>query len=78
MELVNLLEKLKVGQDLYSAQLGPCKVISLDSSEYGYPLALQDVNERVLNYTKFGQYVDNDVLPSVFLMEPTPSTFYGE
>jgi hypothetical protein len=78
MELLNLVEKLEVGQKVHSTQLGPCEVISIDSAEIGYPIALQDVNGRVLNYTKFGQYVDNDVLLSIFLTEPTIFTFYAE
>jgi hypothetical protein len=73
---MRLLELLKIGQTVWSAEQGKCTVAGLTNDEDSeYPLTLTNAEGHGMAYTADGKYYPECVFPSVFLSDP--SSLFG-
>lgn len=72
---MDLTQILKVGQTIYSIQIGECEVVSLNSTRTNgeYPIEVTNTVFGHRNYTIKGQYFTADECSS--LLPKAPKTF---
>lgn len=71
----NLLDKLKVGDTVWTAQHGEGKVISTNNGDV-YPIEVEISNDHVYTYTRDGIFdAGDDNLPTLFLTNPWENQF---
>ena len=69
-ENTNDFSKCKVGDKLWSIQLGDCEILSVTNTELQYPILVCGESRRRCTYTRAGMFYQDDINQSLFFSNP--------